>query len=915
MRLWLYVVMVCIACSFSVPVSFADIDGDVLVGVLNATHNDLPDYKAQISTAIHAGISDFNKHLDETGADWRFVAHTADPSAKTLLHQIQYLHDNYDINIVLGPLYGDGGDTTIHEAIKYAQSNDIVIVGCCAATPDAAIPGDTIFQIYPDAIKQGSALAHILHKKGIDVVIPIYRGGPYGDDLWRSMADDFVGYGGVVDKGVRYDAGVDDFDMYTEILSQRVQHSLDAYGDNATVAILLISFDEGLKILTSASSHDTLHKIQWFADESLTKSSLFVDNGTAAEFLERVNYTSIQVAATLNAQHDNIRQLVLEEQNVLPGAFAYAAYDAVWILGNSVLGSDTADATSISGMLPNVADAYTGIMGDIKLDVAGDMQVADYTLWTIKDSQWERTARYNYDTGEVVPTLPDTVIIPVLADITGDLSVLGREGLAGMALAASDFNKHQQDTSADWRLELNIMDSETDPAKHRELIRVIKSDIVLSCAASNSLVGSIDYIGQEGLAVVSSCSTSAELAVPDGLFRLYPDDGNIIDLLTHVLEDKSVIMIVRNDSWGTTQSHQLSHNLDNHTVILYPPDAHNYDTVIQDVLASVAEYGVENTAILLLGFAESAGILASAADHDVLYDVPWVGSNGNARHPEIVTNIRSATFAELVGFTAPMNADAAIPAKLQLDASYVGTVPVTDLARAALHIDKYVSDRVPVAYASGPVAYDSLWLTVMTINSTKSLDAEIFQNTFVDLAASHTGVTGPTKLNESGDLALVLYDMWTVRNGSWVFESRYDGPAGILLSVDDLKRQALVTLMVESAIADFAVDANSTISALNDPNSTVYTNGELFVFAIDVSSGKIVAHVENPDLVDTLYADLVNSLGVHVGELIVDMATPSGVWVSYVAPNPSTGLDEPKLSWIKSHDNYIFGVGMYPKAR
>lgn len=856
------------------PLSFAELQGDVLVGTPNI-HDDASNRGAQISLAIQVGILDFNEFLEDNSAGWRIVTNDSSDIIQ-------------DLDIILGPIND--------EIFEYAQSNDILVVGCCSAATSMAVPGDMVFQIYADAIKQGDTLARILTAQGVDVVVPMYGAGTYDDVLWRAMADTFVTYGGIIDQGIRHTHS--DIPSKVEMLAQRVQHNLEIHDSDVNVAVLLISDDEDTHILESALLHDALHTVQWFGDEYTTKSPTLVQNSTVSSFLESVNYTSIQMAKTHNAQHDRIKEMIFEQYNVSPGAFVYTAYDAVWILGMSILQADTANITSISKVLPNVAYNYTGIMGDMTLDVSGDMVPNDYTLWSIRDSGWERTSRYLHQTDTIIPTLPSTVVIPVIADITGDLSVLGREGLAGMALAADDFNIHQQEISADWRLELDIMDSETNPERHLELIRSVDSDIVLSCVASNSLVKSLDYINEHGLAVVSSCSTSTELSIPDSLYRLYPDDGNLIDIFTKQLKDKHTIMVVRNDSWGVTQSLQISKQLENYTIVLYPPSAQDHNHTIHDTLDAISIHGTEDTAILLLGFAESADILSAAADHDILHAVPWFGSNGNARHPDIISDTRSSSFAELVAFTAPTNADATIPAKLQLDLSYMGIIPVTELTQNILRLDKYVSDRVPVVYAAGPVAYDSVWLTAMALNNTQALQSEIFQHAFVDVATSYNGVTGPTTLNEAGDLLLALYDIWTVQNGDWVFQSRYSDET--FLSVDDLKLQSLATLMVDNAIADF--DGNHAVSFEHDG---------LSLFIIDISLGEIVAHDAHPDFVGMSYSDLINFQGVNIGELIVNGATHSGSWISHMWPNPDTDMDEFVTAWVRSHNNHIFGSIVY----
>ena len=911
MRSWLFVAIAVVFAIFTAAPVYAELSGDIILGGLNPLSGGLSSWGAQTSLAMEVGVIDFNAYLEEINAGWQVVLADADShtNPQIALEQIQSYRAK-GINLILGPLYSGN----IKHVMTYSESNSMLLFSCCSATAELAIPGDRIFRLYPDAIKQGTALGHILHHEGIEVVVPIYRADPYGDGVWRAMADTFATYGGVVDEGVRYAETTAEFSAEVGNLAQRVQHTLDVHG-NKTVAVIAISFDEGLQIFQAASSYDdTLTKVRWFGDESLTKNSMLADDRIASEFLSDVGYLSIQVAESFNTQHSRVEEFSKERLGTSPATFTYSAYDTVWILGLSILEAGTTDALLVAEVLPAVANGYTGAMGDVQLDVAGDITARDYTLWTVRDGQWERVAKYIHNENVVVPVLPPTVTIATVVDITGDLSILGREALAGMMLAADDFALHQQEKSAGWRLHLDVIDSETDPQKHRDIIRDVDTDIILSCSAGNSLAGSLDYIRQRELAVISSCSSSAELALPgDGLFRLYPDDYNIVDLLIRILGDGQVVMVARNDSWGNAQSAQLSTRLQDYAIVSYEPGTANFDAVISKVLDAIPSYGASDTDILVMGFAESADILAAAADHDILYDARWLGSNGNARHPDIVTNAASAMFAEAVAFSAPMNADATIPARLQANASYTGTVTMTDAAQTALRIEEYISSRVPIAYAAGPVAYDSLWITALTLDRIGSLDSKAFGDAFADVAASYSGVTGSVTLNEAGDLSEVIYDMWVVRNGQWEFQSRYDGNVGVILSVDDMRRQSVAVLMVESAIADFDVDMGSAISAIHDPDSVAFRDADMHVFVVD-DAGNILAHGEDQDLVGKNYGDIFDMTGANIGDVIAGAASPLGSWVALYQTNPVTNEDTLKMLWVKSFDSLVFGSGFYIPA-
>ncbi len=82
-----------------------------------------------------------------------------------------------------------------------------------------------------------------------------------------------------------------------------------------------------------------------------------------------------------------------------------------------------------------------------------------------------------------------------------------------------------------------------------------------------------------------------------------------------------------------------------------------------------------------------------------------------------------------------------------------------------------------------------------------------------------------------------------------------------------------------------------------------------YPFVLDPRTGKRVAHGAYKDRVGTvsILAKTRNDEGVP----LIESATAEGVWVEYVVLNPASGKDDPKRSFIKLHDGYVFGAGYY----
>ena len=135
------------------------------------------------------------------------------------------------------------------------------------------------------------------------------------------------------------------------------------------------------------------------------------------------------------------------------------------------------------------------------------------------------------------------------------------------------------------------------------------------------------------------------------------------------------------------------------------------------------------------------------------------------------------------------------------------------------------------------------------------------------------------------------------------------GPA---LAVDANKDREQAQAMVEEAITLFRDQgADAVIDAVNAPG-TSFLKGDLYVFIIG-PNGRTVAHGFDQSRVGLAVANLVDQDGKPYGKELLK-ATPEGLWVDYKWLEPTTRKFEPKSSWVKRYDDYIFGCGVYKQS-
>jgi signal transduction histidine kinase len=85
---------------------------------------------------------------------------------------------------------------------------------------------------------------------------------------------------------------------------------------------------------------------------------------------------------------------------------------------------------------------------------------------------------------------------------------------------------------------------------------------------------------------------------------------------------------------------------------------------------------------------------------------------------------------------------------------------------------------------------------------------------------------------------------------------------------------------------------------------------DLYVFVMD-TAGTIAAHSRAPHSIGSNALGAVDRNGVYYVRDMIERATPKGVWVDYIFPDPVTGKPAPKSTWAVRHDMFIFACGIY----
>ena len=343
---------------------------------------------------VHLGLTDFNSYLEEVGAPWRMNLVLEDTQGDPIVafEKIQPLNSK-GIKFVLGP----ESSAEIHHIKSYVDSNDMVLISPSSISPSLAI-ADNVFRMIPDHTQQGKVLALLFQEKGIKAVVPIYRADVWGDDLYKTTKNSFEALGGVMDEGIRYSPEVTVYSTEANLLSSLVGKYVNEYSADE-VAVLMIGFSETVYLLNYAASYDNLETVRWFGSDGSSNDGTLSIDPISSKFIQNTNFVSTQFATSTNEIYQHVNDYLIDFKSSSPNAYVFSLYDSVWVLGKTILETDSVDPLTVRDAIIDVASRHTGAIGTINLNEFGDSTTSNYGLWSVRDGQWYVSGHFDADSG------------------------------------------------------------------------------------------------------------------------------------------------------------------------------------------------------------------------------------------------------------------------------------------------------------------------------------------------------------------------------------------------------------------------------------------------------------------------------------------------------------------------------------
>ena len=345
-------------------------------------------------TMAYYGMNDFNNYLEEIGAPWRMNLVFEGIGLDDTMEAIKSLDSN-GVKFVLGPT----PSADIHHIKSYVHSNDMVLISSWSTTTSLAV-ADNIFRFAPDTSQQGNVLALLFEHEGIEAVVPIYRGDAWGDGIYESAKNTFEAMGGVMDDGMRYspESVASAYYVNASMLSDLVDKYTDQYPTDK-VAVLMIGLSETVHLLGFADSFDNLDSVRWFGSDASSKYHVLSDDPAASAFLQDVGYVGTIFGTSRNDVYVDVLEYFEPYSASAPSPYSFSIYDSIWVLGKTILETDSVDPLTVRDAITDVASKHTGAIGTINLNEFGDFATPNYDLWSVRDGQWYVSGHFDADSG------------------------------------------------------------------------------------------------------------------------------------------------------------------------------------------------------------------------------------------------------------------------------------------------------------------------------------------------------------------------------------------------------------------------------------------------------------------------------------------------------------------------------------
>ncbi len=295
---------------------------------------------------------------------------------------------------------GGGWSAQASGSVGYCNENNMLMWSASSTTPLLMIPNDNLYRMCPTDLVQAPAIAEMLWSYGIKAIVVIFRGDAWADGIYNILKPEFEKKGGVVLEKYRYATEVTEWSSYLQSAENVLSAAAAKYGADR-IAVELISFQEGVNIITQAKDYPTVYGCKWFGSDGTSTTQQFIDD--APTHADKLSIYSTLAAPAASEKYSTLwdRYFALVSQPF--DYYSACSYDIGTVLMMTMFEKQSDVATDIIALQsPTCYDTW-GASGWCRLNADGDRLAGNYDIWGYKGDPCENISFgfYNGVNGQV----------------------------------------------------------------------------------------------------------------------------------------------------------------------------------------------------------------------------------------------------------------------------------------------------------------------------------------------------------------------------------------------------------------------------------------------------------------------------------------------------------------------------------
>ena len=361
-----------------VSVASAEIPEEVKIGGIfdkNWAEGDESSRIAEIA------VDDFNEYLSAIGADWTLSISLEDAQSKNAiaLEKIQAFN-SAGIDILVGVAFS----SHIQLAAGYIDTNDILVLSHASQATNLAID-DSVFRLVSPDVLQAQKVAEMLEDAGIEVLVPVIRADTWGIGMVNDVK---TYYDGTVTDGFPYDPDISEFSATVSLLDDTIRKLVEEHGADK-IGVLYVGTDEFLLMVQQMEAYENVFDVRWFGTNTQSLKTYFFEDDAAIKFADATQFTATSsIPLAINDIKRSIDAKYMDMYNATISTYGYASYDSIWLLGNTILQTQSVDTNVLTNAIPHVAAHMQGSSGDLTLTEYGDLVGSKFVIKQIQDGAW-----------------------------------------------------------------------------------------------------------------------------------------------------------------------------------------------------------------------------------------------------------------------------------------------------------------------------------------------------------------------------------------------------------------------------------------------------------------------------------------------------------------------------------------------